>query len=160
MRSTTYKRTLAIISLLLFAFSAFSVTFAELAPREVQLNTEVEPYSALTVNNGQASASIPVGSGSEIGYTYQGNQLVNLTVTSTNGMKMVNQSNPSATIAYSMTLDYGNGHVAVVNGVANALVDNAGTYDLSKSMVVTPVSGMHVAGTYSDTLTFTITANL
>jgi hypothetical protein len=37
-------------------------------------------------------------------------------------------------------------------------VDTNGTYNLAKTMVISAAAGTYAAGSYADTLTFTITA--
>ena len=160
MKSVGNKKFIIMLLVLLWISSYASTAFSSIAPEELYLYTQVESYSVLTVNEGVGNATITTGVENAIPYRYEGNEPVQLTVTSANGLKLVHTSSSSNTINYTMTLDYGNGHVSVINGVPTALVDDNGLYDLSKSMLVTPESGSYRTGTYTDTLTFMITANL
>ena len=138
-----------------------SLGFALAPPVQLELNTIIEPFSALTVNGAVGTATIVPGTPKTINYTYQGNQLVSLTVSSANGFTLRHAdftNHPTWIINYAMTLDYGSGQTSVVNNQAVALVDTNGVYNLAKTMVISAVAGTYPAGTYTDTLTFTITA--
>lgn len=140
---------------------AISVGFALAPPVQLELNTIIEPFSALTINNTVGTATIVPGTPLPINYTYQGNQLVSLTVSSANGFTLRHSdftNHATWIINYTMTLDYGSGQTAVTNNQAVPLVDTNGVYNLAKTMVFTATAGTYPAGTYSDTLTFTITA--
>lgn len=152
------KRIVWITALLMFAVvQGFSLA----PPVQLELNTIIEPFSALTVNGTVGTATIVPGSPATINYTYQGNQLVKLTVSSANGFKLRHSdfaTRPTWIINYTMTLDYGSGQTSVVNNQAVALLDTNGVYNLAKTMVITAAAGTYPAGSYTDTLTFTITA--
>lgn len=152
------KKLLLTAALLIITFSS---GFALAPPVQLELNTIIEPFSALTVNGTVGTAIIVPGSPATINYTYQGNQLVRLTVSSANGFQLRHTdfaTRPTWIINYTMTLDYGSGQTSVVNNQAVALLDTNGVYNLAKTMVITASAGTYAAGSYSDTLTFTITA--
>ena len=152
------KKIVLITALLMFIAT---LGFALAPPVQLELNTIIEPFSALTVNGAVGTATIVPGTPKTINYTYLGNQLVNLTVSSANGFKLRHSTystHPTWVINYAMTLDYGSGLTAVTNNQAVALVDTNGVYNLAKTMVISAAAGTYPAGTYTDTLTFTITA--
>ncbi|MHC1691587.1 MAG: hypothetical protein AB9828_00980 [Sphaerochaetaceae bacterium] len=143
---------------------ATSLAFALDTPKTLLLETSVAAQSALTVNGGTGTTYIiepaSFGSAVTIPYTYVGNQLVSLTVTSTNSMQLhhTDYATYGWHIPYTMTLDYGdNVQTAVTSGSPVAMVDDNGVYDLERNMQITVTAGTYAAGTYADTLTFTIT---
>ena len=151
------KTTFILAAFLILGSLAFGADTADLT-----LNTTIEANSALTVNGGAASTTIVPGTPATVNYTYVGNSLVKLTVDSANGMQLRHSTyatHNTWVIPYAMTLDYGSGtQTSVSDSVAVNLVDTTGTYDLAKTMVISAAAGTYAAGAYSDTLTFTITA--
>jgi hypothetical protein len=140
--------------------------FALAAPVDLVLNTTILAESILTVNSGAVTKTVAPGQTYSIPYTYVGNELVKLKVTSAAGFYL-KHTNWNATtnkfwvIPYYMTLDYGDGLQTLVdNGVAVSLVDTNGVYDLNTNFVVEVDDGgpNFPAGSYSDTLTFQIVA--
>ncbi len=152
------KLLLPITIFLLIAACAFAST----PPVYLQLNTIIDATSIFTVNQSASTADIVMGEPKNIPYTYEGNYPVTLTILSAFNFNLRHSGygiSNSYVIPYSMTMDYGNGtQVAVPNNIAVDLIDTNGTYDLASDMIITLTAGNYPAGSYTDTLTFTITA--
>jgi len=161
-----------VVSVIVFYVIGTAVLFALASPVDLYLNTTIPAISSLTVNGAinPNAVAIPhdgafTGGGYRtitVPYTYVGNQLVKIQITSAKGF-MLDHSESTApetwVIPYTMTFDYGDGNqTTVVNGSAINLVDFHGTYNLAKTMVFSYENIVYAAGTYSDTITFEIIA--
>lgn len=152
--------------LLVFIVALAQTLFALASPVNLVLNTTIAAVSTLTVNSTVSPKTVAPGQTYEIPYTYVGNELVKLKVTSAYGFYL-RHTNWNATtnqfwvVPYYMTLDYGDGNQTLVDsGVAVNLVDTNGVYNLNRIFVVEVDDGgpNFPAGSYSDTLTFQIIA--
>lgn len=145
--------------------------FALASPVDLELNTTIPAISTLTVNGASASpnsVAFDLSATSEpyrtltVDYTYVGNQLVKMQITSANGFNLrhtMYTTYNTWVIPYTMTFDYGDGvQTTVVNGSSVNLVDYHGTYNLAKTMVFSYANINYAAGSYSDTITFQIIA--
>jgi hypothetical protein len=151
-----------IILVVLLGISSLAL-FADYAPSvDLRLETQIDAVSTLQVNGGTGSTVFVPGTPLSINYTYVGNQLVKMQITSANSFNLRHSlyaSHNTWVIPYSMTFDFGSGtQTAVSSGVGVNLVDTNGTYNLAKNMVFSASNGQYAAGAYSDTLTFQIVA--
>jgi len=150
-----------IVLVVLLAISHFAL-FALAAPVDLQLNTTIPAVSTLQVNGGTTTATFVPGTPLTIAYTYVGNQLVKMQITSAYGFNLRHSlyaAHNTWVIPYSMTFDYGSGsQTSVVSGSSVNLVDTNGTYNLAKNMIFSATNSQYAAGSYSDTLTFEVIA--
>jgi hypothetical protein len=146
---------------LIFLLSPYAL-FALASPVDLQLNTTIPAVSTLQVNGGTDTATFTPGTPLTIPYTYFGNQLVKMQITSANGFNLrhtLYETYNTWVIPYTMTFDYGSGtQTTVVNGSSVNLIDYHGTYDLAKNMVFSAENINYAAGSYSDIITFEVIA--
>jgi hypothetical protein len=154
------KKKVLLVTIIFFLIGAIATSTAP--PVYLQLNTIIDATSSFTVNQATATADIILGESKSIPYTYEGNFPVTLTILSAFNFNLRHSdygNTNSWIIPYNMTMDYGNGtQVPVPNNTAMDLIDTDGTYDLASNMIITLTPGNYPAGSYTDTLTFTITA--
>jgi len=156
------KKKVFLVVIAFFLIGAIATSTAP--PVYLQLNTIIEATSNFTVNGSSLTsiADIVMGEPKSIPYTYEGNYPVTLTILSAFNFNLRHSGyevSNSWKIPYSMTMDYGNGtQVPVPNNTAMDLIDTNGAYDLASNMIITLTQGNYPAGSYTDTLTFTITA--
>lgn len=136
--------------------------FALAAPVELELNTII-PTTGEFIINAASPVEITIGEIKIIGYTYTGNQLAKLTITSAHasGTQMrMKHLDADAYIPYAMTCDYGNGFQSpVTHGTAHNLEGFDGEYDIAGTFrISTDDTGMYLAGDYQDTITFLVEA--
>ena len=147
-----------IVLLLIIPFTLIALA----SPVDLELNTTIPAISTLQVNGGTGTTPFVPGTPLSISYTYEGNQLVKMQITSAYGFNLyhtLQETYATWVIPYTMTFDYGDGvQTTVVNGSAINLVDYHGTYNLAKTMVFTADNINYAAGSYSDTITFEVIA--
>ncbi|NCB02537.1 MAG: hypothetical protein EOM67_10275, partial [Spirochaetia bacterium] len=168
-KSVVYKKkyihlTLPLIALLalLWLQSATSL-YAIAPPVELNLKTVIEPTISFIID--EENITLTLGVDREVNYHLRGNILLKVNISSPNRVGTqfyMAPSTPGVTekIPYTLKFNYGNGSFVTVNPTLtnNFTNFNATTgYTLdSKMTIITTANDNLPAGTYSDTLTFTV----
>ncbi len=146
-----------------------TMAFALADPVNLVLNTIVAPYSTLTLfpeTNPLVLVVTENGASKTVGYTFEGNELVNITITSLHGQlstfRLKHDTAEATYMPYGITFDYDGagpaGQTQVTHGQPAELIDTNGIYDLTGTFVIQIPAGFYMDGTYSDTITFAITS--
>jgi len=150
-------------------FIVATMAFALADPVNLVLNTTIAPYSTLTLFPETSPLVLEVtetGASKSVNYTFEGNQLVDLTITSLHGQlntfRLKHDTAEATYMPYGITFDYDGagpeGQTQVPYGENKPLQDTDGVYNLAGTFVITIPAGFYMEGTYSDTITFAITS--
>lgn len=159
-----------VYSIYLLAFLLCAVLFlcptvlfcSNLAPPvDLSLTIVISPVGEFTINT-QDPIVITLGVPRILTYTFTGNCLAVLTITSAHadGTQMrMKHTKAEAYIPYTMTFDYGDGvqRSVVHNSLQEMLGFSHGEYDVTGSFyIITEASDEYLAGDYTDTMSFLI----
>lgn len=159
-----------IICLILLIACFNSLSAAPLDSKTLQLSTDIAPYAVFKIfnANGDAASNETLVPGEELqlSYTCISNQYLKLVVDSTNGLRLNHTdiaNHPTWFIPYTIGMDLGfSVTVMIVDGNEYQLYNVDGIYNLEllKLLINAPsnASNAYAAGTYKDTITFTISA--
>jgi hypothetical protein len=150
-------------------FIIATMAFALADPVNLVLNTTIAPHSTLTLFPETSPLVLEVtetGASKSVGYTFVGNELVDLTITSLHGelntFRLKHDTAEATYMPYGILFDYDGagpgGETSVTYGQSTALQDTDGVYDLTGTFTIQILPGNYAEGTYSDTVTFSITA--
>lgn len=166
-RQFPYRRKKTFLCLLVFLFGVLFEVFSLAGPVELILNTVIPSTSEFMILE-PSPVGLTLGTPKTVGYTYNGNSLIYLTITSsnpsgTNQMRM-KHTELAYYIPYTMTLDYdgmgSEGQTPVHNNFKRLLGGFNNGYDLTGTFVITTAgSENYLEGDYADTITFTLTTN-
>ncbi|MFA7589926.1 MAG: hypothetical protein WCY44_00870 [Sphaerochaetaceae bacterium] len=163
------KKTAILITLLLLIGStAFSLPIS----RDLELNTTIETEVEFTINDSPEPGPLVIDvfdTPVAVPYYLKGNTPVKLSVSSSNAVeyptitdfRLIVAGTPANYIPYALSIDYTGGgtFTPVVLGAAPVNISHTnGVFEITSNIKVTLTGGNYTAGTYADTLTFTIAA--
>ena len=163
------KKTVILITLLLLIGStAFSLPIS----RDLELNTTIETEVEFTINDSTEPGPLVIDvfdTPVAVPYYLKGNTPVKLSVSSSNAVeyptitdfRLIVTGTPANYIPYALSIDYTGGgtFTPVVLGAAPVNISHtSGVFEITSNIKVTLTGGNYTAGTYADTLTFTIAA--
>jgi len=150
---------------LVFIFGVLFAAFPIAGPVELILNTVVTSINEFIILD-PSPVELTLGTPKSVGYTYQGNTEIDLTITSSNpspaNQMRMKHTEEAYFIPYTMTFDYDGGgpqgQTVVYSGFKKALGGFNDGYDLTGTFVITTAgSENYLEGDYADTITFTFT---